>query len=131
MRAESSTRTDGQALPENNGAQGGSVGVGASVALNVVNTKTEASIADGAGLNGTAGNVLIEAVGAHNVKTVAKNGAGAGASGSGDGVGVGAGVALAIVDHDKTAYLGAGNLASDTLNANGSVTIRSAHASAA
>ncbi|MBI5616868.1 MAG: right-handed parallel beta-helix repeat-containing protein, partial [Gammaproteobacteria bacterium] len=127
LRTESTTRTDAEAMPDGNGASGGTVGVGASVALNVVDTTTASTVDDGATLNGTAGNVLVEAAGAHNVKTVAKNGAGAGASGSGSGVGVGAGVALAIVDHEKTAYLGTGN----AITATGTATIHAAHAAAA
>ncbi|MBI1395302.1 MAG: LEPR-XLL domain-containing protein, partial [Betaproteobacteria bacterium] len=131
IRADSTTRIDAEAVPDGNGANGGTVGVGASVALNVVNTTTNAVVADQAVLTGTAQNVLIEAAGAHNVKTLAQNGAGAGSSGSGSGVGVGAGVALAIVDHEKNATLGAGTQATDTLNATGTVTLHAAHASAA
>ncbi|RRS02329.1 LEPR-XLL domain-containing protein, partial [Aquabacterium soli] len=123
VRATQNTRSTAEATPEGTGAVAGSVGVGASVALNRVDTVTRAAVENGATLSGTAGAVTVEAAGAHNVKTLAKNGAG----GGGGDVGVGAAVALSLTDHQKTALLGSGS----ALSATGNVSVHAAHASAA
>ena len=123
VTAHQNTRSEAVAEPKDKGVEAGTTGVGASVALNVIDTETTARIADGAAITGEAADVSIAATGRHEVTTVAKNGAAAGKSGSGAGTGVGAAVALAIVDHDKTAELGSG----EALTATGKLEIKAQH----
>src|SRR6185437_13124362 len=94
------TTAKASALPTANGGSGGKVGIGASVALNLITETTDAELPDGitlshgGGLTVSAGSVL-------NTDTDAE----AGAAG---GVAVDAVVALAMLDQETTARIGTG-----------------------
>ena len=94
------------------GASGGKVGIGASLALNIITDTTTSEIQDQASLTG-AGAVTVTASSPHTITTTAKNGA----AGS---VAVGAGIAIVIASDTTTARIGAD---SNTLDASGAVTI--------
>ncbi len=93
-------------------ASGGSLGIGASLALNVISDTTQSEVQDGAALT-NAGNVTVTAAGTHAIVTWSQNGA----SGK---VALGGGIAIAIVSAPTTAYVGSDT---QTLNASGTVTI--------
>ena len=93
------TSSSVSALPAGTGASGGSVGVGASVALNIVATRSQAQLADGTSLTG-AGAVTLEADGTHVVSTQADQGAAG-------GVAVTPVVALSLVNDQTQATIGA------------------------
>ncbi|HEY4747593.1 MAG TPA: hypothetical protein VIH38_08505, partial [Steroidobacteraceae bacterium] len=63
--------------PSGSGASGGKVGIGASVALNLVATRSTAELADGAALSG-AGDVTVLASGVHGIVTQAEQGSAGG-----------------------------------------------------
>src|SRR5258708_39065224 len=65
---DNETSTIARAMPAGSGASGGKVGVGASVALNLVATRSTAELADGASLSG-AGDVTLQAFGVHGIVT--------------------------------------------------------------
>ena len=94
------------------GPSGTSVGVGGSLALNIISDTTQSEVQDGAALTG-AGNVTVTASSPHTITTTAKNGA----AGS---VAVGAGIAIVIASEETTARIGSDT---QTLNAAGTVTI--------
>jgi hypothetical protein len=94
------------------GASGGKVGIGASLALNIISDTTQSEIQDGAALTG-AGGVTVTASSPHTITTTAKNGA----AGS---VAVGAGIAIVIASDQTTARIGSDT---QTLNASGGLTI--------
>jgi hypothetical protein len=104
----------------NDPAKGGALGVGASVALNVLPTNTaDAEALDSAGLV-HAGNVTVSATGTHTVTTSAVNGA------AGSKLGLAAGIAVALISNDTTARLGT---SASPLSATGAVTVSAAHSS--
>ena len=104
------------ALPSGTGASGGKVGVGASVALNLVATRSYAGLADGVTLGG-AGDVTLAATATHAVSTQADQG-------SSGGVAVTPVVALALVDDETSATIGV--LAGGVLSVAGSVSVTAA-----
>ncbi|AZO95863.1 hypothetical protein [Halocella sp. SP3-1] len=110
LRAENNSISIAAALPDGDGATGDSVGVGASVAMNIVNNSALAQVLDGAVII-DAGNVEISASGNHEIETVAE----AGAAG---GIATTPVVALSTVDNISTASLGIGDLLSMTGNLN-------------
>ncbi len=104
-------------------ATGSTLGIGASLALNVINETTEAEIQDSAAVTNP-GNVTVTAASAQTILAWGQNGAAG-------GVAIGAGIAIAIVGDSTTAEVGAdssqpldlsGNL---TIGASGSFTVNS------
>jgi mucin-19 len=85
--------------PSGSGASGGKVGVGASVALNLVATRSTAELADGASLSG-AGDVTLQAAGVHGIVTQAEQG-------SAGGVAVTPVIALTLASDRTRASIGA------------------------
>ena len=106
-----------RALPSSGGGQGKSVGVGASVAVNVVTNTTIAKIADNATWSGVAGTVKVSATSATTALTHAENGA------TSAKTAIGIGAAVAVIHDTTTAWLGAGT----TIAATGDVTIVASH----
>jgi len=101
------------ALPAtDSGASGTSVGIGASLALNIITNTTRSEIEDGAALTG-AGGVTVTASSTDTITTTAKNGA----AGS---VAVGAGIAIVIAKDQTTARIGSD---AQTLDATGGLTM--------
>ncbi|MGN6157707.1 MAG: hypothetical protein ACTHNL_06410, partial [Devosia sp.] len=94
------TTANASALPTGNGASGGKVGIGASVALNLITETTDAELPDGITLSNGDG-LTVSANSVLNTDTDAE----AGAAG---GVAVDAVVALAMLDQETTARIGAG-----------------------
>src|SRR5690606_36352379 len=90
-----------EALPSGDGTSGGKVGIGASVALNLITSTSVAELADGATFNAGTGLAVSANTG---LSTTTK--AQAGASG---GIAVDAVVALAMLDTTTTARIGTGN----------------------
>src|SRR5208282_3327131 len=93
------------ATPAPGDTGGGKVGVGASVAVNVVGASqnlVNAEIADGTSFSGTIGSLTVSATGNDGAYTHGENGA------SGSGVGIGVGAAVAVIDDTVTAYVGTG-----------------------
>jgi mucin-19 len=78
LTSENDSESQAEALPVDEGAAGGSVGIGASVALNIVANRSLAEVSDGAVLTG-AGDVTLDARGDHTLSTAAEAGS-AGAS---------------------------------------------------
>ena len=116
VRAHSTSDNTADALPAGAGAVAGSVGVGASFALNLVYNDTTADVQDGADISGSAGSFTVEASGTHRTSTEARNGA----KGS---TGVGAAVAVAISESDTKAHVGTGA----QMNTAGDVSVSSQH----
>ena len=101
LTATNTSASTADAEPVNEGAtSSGSLGVGASVALNIVPNTTSATIEDGATLTG-ASDLTLAATGNHTVTTTAVNGAAAK-----DGTGIGISAAIAIVNNATTATIG-------------------------
>lgn len=100
IEAEEKLQATAEAAPSDEGATGGKVGVGASVGLNLINTKTTAQLQDGATVtNGVGLNVSATS----DVST--ETNASAGAAG---GIAVDASVALALLDIQTSARIGTG-----------------------
>ena len=94
-------------------ATGDSLGVGASVALNIITNNTQSEIQNGAALTG-AGNVAVTANSSHTITTWGQNGAAGGVATAG-------GVAIAIASDQTTARIGSD---AKTLNATGGLTLQ-------
>ena len=102
------------ATPSAGDAGGSSVGVGASIAINVVGATqnvVNAEIADGTSFSGTIGGLTVSAAGDDGAYTHAENGA----SGS---VAIGVGAAVPVIDDTTTAYVGSGNAIKGTGDVN-------------
>ncbi len=99
-----------RALPSSGGTGGSSVGVGASVGINVINNTTDAQIIDGTSWSGTAGAVTVSASAVDTVITHGENGA------SGGGVSIGIGAAVSVANDTTTAYVGTGSQITATGN---------------
>ncbi|UUZ54391.1 hypothetical protein LP419_39590 [Massilia sp. H-1] len=82
------------------GAEGGSVGVGASFALNILLADTIGEVEDGEDVSGTTGHFLVTADTTSDVITEAENGA------SGGGTSIGASIAIAVVENTTRAHIG-------------------------
>lgn len=109
--ADSATEVSGEALPSGDGASGDSVGVGASVAMNIVANRTVAEIGDNAAVTG-AGDVSLAAASAHSNSATAN-------AGSAGGISITPALALSLINNTTTAQLGSG----PALVASGSVTL--------
>ena len=135
LSAADSLSNSASALPGSSsggGGGGGAVGVGASVALNIVNTTVNASLQNGATLAG-AGSLALSATSADSATTTAETGATAGTA-------VAPGVGIAIVEDAAQAELGTagpsplalgGALTLDATNSGATVTTVSASAAGA
>ncbi len=122
IKAESITDNTSHALPDKKlgGAQSDSVGVGASVALNLTYYSTTAEIEDGVAWDGgMASSLTIDALADHTYSTTAENGAKAGE------VGIGGAVAVVVAKDHTKARAGKGNGA---LTTTGAATIHAYHA---
>ncbi|WP_243650565.1 leukotoxin LktA family filamentous adhesin, partial [Anaerospora hongkongensis] len=97
IEAENRTTRSASATPQGKGATGGSLGMGASVALNLGSNSALAKIAGGADVTG-AGDVSLAATGVHTISTKAE----AGASG---GIALTPVVAMNSVDNQATAIV--------------------------
>ena len=106
LTAENTTVSTAIAKPANEGAVAGSVGVGASVALNIANTVTVAELEDGVVLTG-AKDLILSATSDNSVITEAKAG---GAATGGSGVGIGGAIGISVANNETRAELGAGGL---------------------
>ncbi|WP_322865055.1 leukotoxin LktA family filamentous adhesin [Aquicoccus sp. G2-2] len=106
LSADNRTKTTAEATPVGGGATGESVGIGASVALNIVANRSVAELGDGATLSG-AHDVSLDASANHEVETTAE----AGAEG---GISLTPVVALSLVNNTTTARLGSGTALATT-----------------
>jgi hypothetical protein len=95
-------RATAEALPVGAGASGASVGIGASVALNILANRSVAEIADGAALGG-AGDLTLSARGTYVAVTTAE-------AGSAGGVSLTPALALSLITNTTTARLGSGGV---------------------
>ncbi len=101
LGAASNARSIAKALPANGGVSGASkLGIGASVALNLVDDTTTATVADGATITGH--DLTLRASAAHDMSTDAQTGA------SGGGVSIAPAVAIALSNITTTATIGTG-----------------------
>jgi hypothetical protein len=121
IRANTTTDNTANAIPEGDGGTAGSVGVGASFALNMVEHDTTAEVTDGSDLSGTsalnpAASFTVEAIGIHRTSTEARNGSKGTTS-------VGGAVAIAISEADTKAHVGTGVGVTST----GAVSVTSSH----
>ncbi|MDD4600778.1 MAG: hypothetical protein PHQ46_06940, partial [Negativicutes bacterium] len=112
LRAEQQSLSEAKALPTKEGVTGGKVGIGASVAVNVVSDNTKASIGANAGIS-NAGAVQVIASADSDTKTEATGGAAG-------GVAIDAVVAVTTLDQTTQATVDTGS----KLNAS-SITVRS------
>ena len=117
LSADDRTSVSGQALPADGGASGSKVGIGASVAVNIIANRSIAEVQNTAILTDL-GALGIAASGDYAVDTEVE----AGASG---GIAITPAVALAIVNNTTTARLGRGS----TLVNPGAVTLSVEHTS--
>jgi hypothetical protein len=101
LSADDRTSTTGKALPaDGGGASGGKVGIGASVAVNVVANRSTAEVQDTATLT-TPGNVTLQANGAFDMLTQTE-------AGSQGGVSITPSVAISLANNSTTAQIGSG-----------------------
>jgi hypothetical protein len=99
--ADQQAEATASAKPSGNGASGGKVGIGASVALNLITENTTAQLTDGATFT-NGGGLAVSAASALDTTTEAE----AGATG---GIAIDAVVAMAMLDQTVTARIGTGN----------------------
>ncbi len=116
IAAEAVTHSTSKALPVDDGASGG-VGIGASVAVNVVDVNTHATVQDTAALTGSASSLDVIATGDHLLTTDAQNGATA------EDVGIAVAAAIAISENETSARYGS---ASD-LTVTGTANVKATH----
>ena len=98
LTADDRTSTTGKALPAAGGASGGKVGIGASVAVNVVANRSIAEIQDTAQLTNP-GNVTLQANGVYDMLTQTE-------AGSSGGVSITPSVAISLANNTTSASLG-------------------------
>ncbi|AWB50708.1 hypothetical protein HYN69_17915 (plasmid) [Gemmobacter aquarius] len=103
LSAENETESTVEALPSEGGATGDTVGIGASLALNIVANRTVAELAAGSALTG-AGDVTLAASATHVAETKAE-------AGSAGGISITPSLALSMVSNATTARVGTGSLA--------------------
>lgn len=112
LASDNQTNTTATAVPDETGAAGGKVGVGASVALNIIANRSTATLGDDAVLTG-AGDITLSATSVHEVTTTAE-------AGSEGGISITPVVALSMINNTTTAELG--SLAAG-VTATGNITI--------
>lgn len=100
IEAANESESTAEAKPADGGTSGDSVGIGASVAINVATNEVRAAVEDGGQVNG-AQDVTLAATGRHEMATAAE----AGAAG---GIGLTPVVAVSVADNTTTARLGSG-----------------------
>ena len=106
LSADNRTNTTAEAKPTGGGASGGTVGLGASVGLNIIANRSVAELGDGANLTG-AGDVALSASATHEITTTAE-------AGSSGGVSLTPVLALSLTNNTTTARLGTGGVLSTT-----------------
>ena len=119
LSSDNQTSTTASALPDETGAAGGDVGIGASVAINIVANRSSATLGNEAVLAG-ADNITLSASAIHEITTEAE-------AGSEGGVSITPVVALSMINNTTTASLG--TLAAG-MTSTGAVTIRAIQQSA-
>lgn len=102
LQAQQAVAGSASSTPSADGASGDKVGIGASVALNVVSNRTRAELADGSVLNG-AGDLKLLADGASDIVTEAE-------AGSKGGISITPSAAIAVVNNTTAARLGTGGV---------------------
>lgn len=100
LLAENTSESTAEAKPADGGSTGDTLGIGASVAVNVATNESRAALEDAGQIHG-AGNLTLSATGAHAMTTTAE----AGAEG---GIGLTPVVAVSVADNFTTARLGTG-----------------------
>ena len=105
LSSDNQTNTTASALPDETGAAGGKVGIGASVAINIVGNRSIAKLGDDVTLTG-AKDFTVKASADHEIVTEAE----AGAEG---GVGIVPVLALALVTNTSSATIGSNDNALD------------------
>ncbi len=98
LKSDNQTSTTASALPDETGAAGGDVGIGASVAINIIANRSTATLGDEAVLTG-ADEVTLSASAIHEITTEAE-------AGSEGGVSITPVVALSMINNTTTAFLG-------------------------
>ncbi|MBW6507438.1 MAG: leukotoxin LktA family filamentous adhesin [Rhodobacteraceae bacterium] len=114
LSTDNRTESTAEALPVGGGATGETVGVGASVALNILANRSVAEVANGGVVTG-AGNLTLGATATHVAATKAE-------AGSSGGVSITPALALSLINNTTTARLGSGGAQS----ASGAVSISAA-----
>ena len=102
LQAQQSVAGSASSTPSADGASGDKLGIGASVALNVVSNRTRAELADGTVLGG-AGDLKLIADGASDIVTEAE-------AGSKGGISITPSAAIAVVNNTTAARIGAGGV---------------------
>ncbi len=115
LLAQSETDSTAKAIPKEDGVTGESLGIGASVAINIPDHTTRAAIEDSAVVTGV-DDLTVSAISDHDVTTEATTAAAGGTA-------VAAVVALVIANDDTIAELGTGS----TLVTTGNVTLTADH----
>ncbi|GGD47721.1 leukotoxin LktA family filamentous adhesin [Sinisalibacter lacisalsi] len=100
LTTDNQTEATAEALPVGGGASGATVGVGASVALNILANRSVAEVADGAVVT-DAGDLTLSAAATHVAETKAE-------AGSSGGISVTPALALSLITNTTTARLGTG-----------------------
>jgi hypothetical protein len=118
-QAVAATRTVGEASPKDGGASG-SVGVGASVTFQKVDTTTLAEVGSGGSVSGSASGLNVLATGTHAVSASATHGA------AGDDAAIGGSVAINLVGHTTAARVQSGAAFG---NLTGAVAVQATHTS--
>ena len=98
LNSDNQTSTTASALPDETGAAGGDVGIGASVAINILGNRSTANLGDEAVLTGV-DEVTLSASAIHEITTEAE-------AGSEGGVSITPVVALSMINNTTTASLG-------------------------
>ncbi|WP_417269807.1 leukotoxin LktA family filamentous adhesin [Celeribacter sp.] len=98
LSSDNQTSTTATAVPDETGAAGGKVGVGASVALNIIANRSTVELGDEAVLTG-ADTITLSANAIHEITTTAE-------AGSEGGISITPVVALSMVNNTTTAQLG-------------------------
>ena len=118
IEAENRSESTAKALPAEGGTSGAKVGIGASVALNIIANESRAELANGATLD-NGGDMSVDAVGEHVVITEAE-------AGSSGGISITPVVALTVSDNQTIARFGSG----DALDGfSGGVSVSATHSS--
>ena len=102
LTAEADSTDTAKALPSKDGASGGKVGIGASVALNIVQQQAHAEVADG-GTVSSAHDAKLGATSSHVATTQAK-------AGSKGDTAVTPSIAISVVNDEAIAQLGTGSV---------------------
>ena len=116
FRAASESKSTAKAMTKKDGTSGSSVGVGASVAINIAKSDSIAEVRSGVSITGV-GSFVLNAKGAHEMSTEGEAGS------SSSGVGVAGAIGISIANSTTVARLKDGG----TLTTTGSVTLKAEH----